>query len=177
MENQSTVKSTASSYGLTLGVVLTVFLILLYAFSLEMLTKWWIRLFEFAAVLIIAIMAMAKSKKKCDSLFTYKNSFTAYFLVVLIGLLIYHIVSYVLFNFIDPEAAQYVLEKAIEMSRSMMESFGAPQDQIDKAIEEMGKQNQFSLKNQAIGFAFSLAFYSVIGLLVALIFREKETTH
>ena len=62
------------------------------------------------------------------------------------------------------------------MTRNMMEGFGAPESEIDKAIAKMESENQFSLSNQIMGLAITLIFYSVIGLLLALIFREKDTT-
>ena len=55
-----------------------------------------------------------------------------------------------------------------------MGSFGGTEEQINQVVADMQSQNQFSLSNQAIGLAVKLVFYSVIGLLVALIFKEKS---
>ena len=176
MEKSSSFKSTASTYGIILGVILVLFFVLIYTFNLELITKWWLKLVEFLLIIVIALIGMNKCKKVFKGIFTYKYSFTSYFIIILIGLSIYTLSSYLLFNFIDPDAAQYVLDETIRMSRSMMESFGAPESEIDKAIAKMESENQFSLSNQVMGLAITLIVYSVIGLLLALIFREKENT-
>lgn len=176
MQNSPSFKSTASTYGLTLGIILVLFFILIYTFNLELITKWWLKLVEFLLIIVIALVGMSKCKKAFNGTFTYKYSFTSYFIIIVIGLSIYTLSSYLLFNFIDPDAAQYVLDETIRMTRNMMEGFGAPDSEIDKAIAKMESENQFSLSNQIMGLAITLIFYSVIGLLLALIFREKDTT-
>ena len=55
-----------------------------------------------------------------------------------------------------------------------MAKFGSTQEQIDLTIAGMEQENQFSLKNQAIGLATNIVFYSIIGLIVALVFRQKQ---
>lgn len=58
----------------------------------------------------------------------------------------------------------------------MMQKFGAPQSEIDKAIVAMEEDNQFSMMNYIKGWFGFLVFYAVVGLIVALIFREKDPT-
>ena len=175
MEQSS--KKLATSYGVYLGIALLLFTVLVYAIDLSMFTQWYMMFIPFIIILVLAIMAVKKAKIFSNHLFTFKDAFGTYFLTVFIGLLISSIFSFVLFSLIDPQAAETVKELTIETQVEMMEGFGVPESEINKAIEKTQNENSFSLKNIAIGFAVQLAVYSVIGLIIALIFREKEQTH
>jgi len=59
----------------------------------------------------------------------------------------------------------------------MLEGFGMTEEQINAGMAEAAKQDTFSLKNIAISFGGQLIFFSIIGLIVALIFREKDKTN
>jgi len=173
MEPTNNVKSIASSIGLILGISLSLFIVLIYVFNLELLTQWYISIIEFLIVVGLGAYACAKAKTSFTTAFTFKSAFSAFFITIAIGSIVYTLVNYILFNFVDPEAANYIVEVSIEKMKETMASFGGTQEQINLMVTEMEGENQFSLANQAIGLAFKLVFYSVIGLLVALIFKEK----
>ena len=167
-------KSIGATYGVYLGVFMILLTVLAYAFSLELFTKWWYGIFSFLVLLVVSILAVRNAKKHKISYFSFKNAFTTYFITVFVGMLIATAFSILLFTVIDTEAAQVVNEKTIEASRSMMERFGAPEAEINKALAEMESNNQFSVGNQLKRFVYSLGFYLVIGLIIALIFKERN---
>ncbi|MDT0295361.1 DUF4199 domain-containing protein [Mesonia ostreae] len=174
MESTNNVKSIASSIGLILGISLSLFIVLIYAFNLELLTQWYISIIEFLIIVGLGVYSCSKAKANFTEPFTFKSAFSAFFISIAIGSILYTVVNYILFNFIDPEAANYIVEVSIEKMKETMASFGGTQEQINLMVTEMEGENQFSLANQAIGLAFKLVFYSVIGLLVALVFKEKS---
>lgn len=173
MENST--KSTGITYGSYLAVFLILMTTLAYAFDLSLFTKWWYGIFSLVILITISVIGVKKAKKThTESYFSFKNAFTVYFLIVLIGTLIATLFSILLFAVIDPEAATTVTELTMETTRAMMEKFGAPESSINEAMAEMETENQFSMINQLKRFVFSLGFYLVIGLIIALIFREKD---
>jgi len=171
---EKSIKTVVLPYGIYLGLGLSLLTVLAYVFNLALFTKWWFGIIGLLILLIIAILAVNKAKPLYSAHFSFKVAFTAYFIPVLLGTLIATLVSILLFNIIDPIAAQVVTEKTVEATRQMMEKFGAPEADINAALTEMENENQFSALNQLKRFVFSLAFYSVIGLIVALIFKEKN---
>lgn len=176
MENSSvSAKKIVLPYGLFLGLVLSLITILCYAFKIELLVKWWMSILQFVVILGFGIIAIqtVKNTKLEEQDFSFREAFTAYFIPVALGTFLAALVNYVLFNFIDPDAATYLLQHGIDQAREMMKNLGGSEEQLNKSIEALKNENQFSLKNQAIGYVFSLALYSVIGLLVALIFKRK----
>jgi len=167
-------KKSSFNYGLMLGGILAVITALIYAISIELLTKWWLGIILFFIALGIGIVSVAKTKSILGGYITFKDAFTSYFITIAIGLLINVFVGILIFVLIDPDAAEFLQEKIIEISRSMMESFGAPEEEINKAIADMQNENSYSLGKQLQAYIFQLAFYSVFGLLVALIMKKKD---
>lgn len=170
------VKSIGVTYGVILGIILILFTAVAYAFDLSLLTQWWFGLASFLILLIIGVIAVAKAKKKQTGYYPFKDAFTTFFLTILIGTFLVTAFSIVVFSIFDPEAAKDVTEITIEASRQMMEKFGATEASINEAMAKMEEENQFSITNQLTRFISGLAFYSVLGLIVALIFREKDPT-
>lgn len=168
------IKTIVVPYGVYLGLALSLVTVLAYAMNLELFTKWWFAIISFVIVLVIAILAVKNAKRLVPGFMSFKEAFSAYFIPIAIGTFISGIVSFLLFNLVDPTAAQTVMEYTVDMTRSMLENFGAPESEIEKAITEMESDNQFSLLNHLKGYAFSLIFYALIGLVIALIFREKD---
>lgn len=172
---EKSIKSVVAPYGVYLGFALALITVLAYSINLDFFTKWWFNILNFAVILLVATLAVKDVKKSSASGISFKEAFTAYFIPVVIGTLISSVVNLLLFNLIDPEAAAYIMEQSIEMSRSMMERFGMPESEIEKAMAELEGENQFSPGNYARGYVFWLGFYAVVGLIVALIFRNKHS--
>lgn len=175
MENPA--KKISTSYGVYLGVSLILIVVLAYAFDLSLFTEWWFGISLLIFVVVMASMATSKAKKLSTNLFKFKDAFGAYFLTVFVGTFISLIFTIVLFNVIDSQAAETLTELTIESTRKMMEGFGAQEAQINEALQEMQGESQYSVMNQLKGYGFQLIMYAVIGLIVALIFKEKDTTN
>ena len=175
MENSTSVKSVASPFGIYLGIILSLITILAYTFNLKLFTSWYLGVFNFIIIIIFLIISEIKTRKAvANPAFSFKDAFIASFIPIAIGLLISTIVSIIIFNFVDPEAAQTVIELTAEMSRNMMERFGLPEAEIEKAVAEVLESNQFTLINQLKSYIFQLAFWAAISLILALIFRKKD---
>ncbi len=57
----------------------------------------------------------------------------------------------------------------------MMENFGAPQESIDLAREQMeAEENFFSISNTFKSIAYQLLGFSLIGLIVAAVTKKKD---
>ncbi|MFV8226011.1 DUF4199 domain-containing protein [Christiangramia aquimixticola] len=175
MEQSS--KKLATSYGVYLGISLILITVLIYAFDISLMTEWYLMVLNLILILVLGTMAVKKAKTASTTLFTFKNAFSAYFLTVVTGLFIATIFSLILFNLIDPEAAETLKELSMEKQVEMLENFGMTEAQINEAMIKMQEEETFSIKNVTISFASQLIFFSIIGLIIALIFREKDKTN
>jgi hypothetical protein len=167
-------RKSATNYGLILGGILAGVLAVLYAISLDSLTKWWVGVILFLVSLAIGFVSVAKSKSILGGYISFKEAFTSYFITIALGLFISVVVSILIFTVIDPGAAEYLNEQVVEITRGMMERFGAPQAEIDKALANLEGKNNYGIGQQLQGFAIQLVFYSIFGLLIALIMKKND---
>ena len=172
MENS--IKSSATNLGLYLGGGLAAITILTYAAYLDLLTKWWFGILMAIVIIAVGIYSVAKSKGLQNGIISFKEAFGSYFLTVIIGLLISTVVTYVLFNIIDPDAAETLKQKTIEASINMMEGFRTPPEVVAEAVDQMEKTDNFSLGNIAKSMAIQIAFFGVIGLIASLVMKKTE---
>ena len=171
---EKTLKSIATNFGLYLGAFLALITIIPYAVNIELLINTWLGGFILITIIAFGIVSVAKVKQAQNSYATFKEAFTAYFITVALGLFISILVSYILFNFIDPEAAAVLKEITIEKTVQMMEGFNSPSDIIDQAVENMEAQNNYSLANIAKSLAGYLVMFSIIGLIVSAAMKKKH---
>lgn len=171
---EKSLKSIATNWGLYLGFLLALLTVVAYAVSLDLLTNMWYGIFILIAIIVFGIISVAKTKEAQNGFASFKQSFTSYFITVLIGLLISTLVSYLLFNFIDTEAAEVLKEKTIESTIQTLEGFNASSETIAKSVEQIESQNQFSILNILKGLAGYLVFFSVIGLIVAAALKKTD---
>ena len=169
---ESTTKTSAINYGLYLGALLSIISVVIYAVNLDLFTEWWLGIILFILVIVYGIVSALKSKKILDGFISFKQAFASYFITIAVGTLIATVVGIAIFTYIDPEAATYLNEQILILSKQTMERFGAPQEVIQAAIEEASTKNNFSLGMQAQAFVFRLAIYAVIGLIIALIVKK-----
>src|SRR5690606_2001315 len=103
------------------------------------------------------------------------GAFSAYFIAIAIGIVIRSVVSYVIFNVIDPDAAKLLQEKILDSQVAMMRGFGAPEDAIADVVEQIEKEeNMFALSKVVQSIAFQLIGFSVVGLIVALVVKKED---
>lgn len=172
MENS--IKSNSINRGLYLGGLLAAVTVLGYVLNMEMLVKWWLGILLLIVIIVFGIMSVGKAKGILEGFISFKQAFSAYFITVAIGILISVVFNIILFNFIDPEAAQQLQQQIIDNTINMMEGFGAPADAIAEQVDKMEAQNQFSVGTQLMSVAWQLVFQAVIGLIVAAIMKKSN---
>lgn len=170
----SIVKKSSINYGVILGIILALITTLMYVVNTELFTKWWIGIITILIVIVTGIVSTAKSKSLLGGFMSFKEAFSSYFITVAIGLLISTAVGILIFTILDPDLAEYLNERTLEITREFMEGFGAPEEEINKALADLEGKNNFSLMNQLKSYVFGLLFQAVLGLLVALIFKKKD---
>ena len=174
MSEALTPKKNAINHGVFLGLMLALSTTIMYAFDTELFTKWWVGILSLLLVVVMGIISTAKSKGIQGGYMSFKEAFSSYFITCAVGLAISTLVGILIFTIVDPELAQYLNERSMELAQEYMVKFGTPQAEIDKAMAELATKDNFSIVNQAKSYASLLIFHAVIGLLVGLIFKKKD---
>jgi hypothetical protein len=172
---EKSLKSIAINFGLYLGTTLALISVLAYAIDLELYTQIWFGLVILAIIITFGIIAVIKVKQANNGFLSFKNAFTSYFITVLIGLVISALVSILIFNVVDPEAATNLQEKVISSQIERLENFNVPTDVIDETIEKIEAQgNMFGVGNVLQSIIWQLLGFSVIGLIVAAVMKKSN---
>jgi biotin transporter BioY len=127
-------------------------------------------------MIVILIIAGLQLKKQNDGILPYsqalKFTFLSYVVVAVIGA----IGTYILYNLIDPDLTAKSIEVGIEKTRSMMEKFGAKEEDIDKAIKGMREDGAkgTGIGKILLGTGLFLIWDFVKSLLISLVIRKEE---
>lgn len=169
------VKKNGVTFGILIGIVFALITATMYTIDLKLFVAGWIGATSFAVILIISILLLLKTKKDMNGIFVFKDAFTTYFIAILIGVLISTLFNIVLFNFIDPEAKETVGKLLMKFMRETLQTFGTPAAGIEEAMSKMRDSNPYSIAELLKGLVFSLVGYSILGLILAAIFKSKST--
>src|SRR5690606_22568246 len=123
---------------------------------------------------ILGIMAVSKAKSALGGYISFKEAFTTFFLALLIGSILYILFMYILWNFIDPEGANAVVEATIETTVEWLQAAGTPEGDIKEMVEQMRASDNFGLVGQLKALAGSVIIYSIIGLIVAAAMKKNK---
>ncbi|TXG35257.1 DUF4199 domain-containing protein [Seonamhaeicola maritimus] len=168
-------KSIAKDYGLYLGTILTLVTVAAYAINLDLFVNTWFGISIYIIGIALGILAIVKAKKHLNGYISFKESFTAYFISIVIGLSIVTLVSFIIFNFIDTEAAVILKEKSLDKIVQVYKNMNQSEEKIAELVEKMESENLFSLKNSAISLLINyLLPLSIIGLLVAAAMKKSK---
>jgi hypothetical protein len=171
---EKSLKSIATNYGLYLGAFIAILTVIAYAVNLELLTNMWFGIFILIVIIATGIFSVVKVKQAQNGYASFKEAFSAFFITTILGLLIASVVSFLIFNVIDTEAAEVLKEKTIEKTVEMLKGFNTPNEVIAKSVEQMENQNQYSIVNILKSLAGQTIFFSIIGLIVAAAMKKSN---
>ncbi len=175
METQA--RKQALNFGLYMGLSLIVVAAVCYVINVGLLANFWVGLLNLLIVFAFAIFS-CYATRKIMGFPNFKEVFTSYTITVALGLAISTLFTIILFNLIDPGAAEIIKEQSIVEMQSIMERFNAPQTEIDKAIlQAQNADNNFSIGSQAQSYFIFLAIMLLLGLFAALLFRKKDPSN
>ncbi|RYZ85926.1 MAG: DUF4199 domain-containing protein [Proteobacteria bacterium] len=165
------IKKNGVSYGIGLAVLSILTTTVVYALSLY--SAWWINISMMLLYVVVFIVLLIKTKKEMNGLITFKEAFTTYFIAMVIMLVVSTLFNIVLYNFVDPGATEVMKEEIIRSTVSFMESMNTPAEAINKTVEDLQKQDNFSIVAQLKGLAIAICVGSIFGLILALIFKSR----
>lgn len=172
---EKSLKSIAANYGLYLGIALTLITVVAYAVDLNLFVNTWFGISIYVVIISFGIYAVARVKQAFNSYASFKDAFSAYFITILLGLLISTAMTFILFNFIDTDAALALKEKSIEKLIEVYRNMNLSDDKIAEMIDQVESQNLYSIKNSLSGMATSyLLPLSIIGLIVAAAMKKSD---
>jgi large-conductance mechanosensitive channel len=123
---------------------------------------------------VFSVIACIKAKRENGGFLPFKGALKISFGIFVITTLTSTLVSYLLFNFIDPPFGEAMKQMAIEQTQKIMAKFNAPQSQIDKTINDMIKMEMFSLGNMIKSFLQGCIVWFILSLIIAAIMKKSK---
>ena len=117
-------------------------------------------------------LAGIQQRKAMGGYITFRESFSAMFLVLIFVDVALAVWGVVYAKYIDPEIGQ----KLMDGFKGFMESIGRPREFIDQKMAEQAAnlREGISAKAVLLGLGQSILFHSVVAMLCSLIVRKKR---
>lgn len=168
----------SSNPGLLWGVVGGISLIFLnvitYVAGPSVLFSWWNSVLQLAVFIVIAIFAGLEAKKQQNGYIGFKEVLKPVFTAFIIGTAIITVYQYVLYKYIDPKLVDALKDNLLESTEKWMHKFKAPQEEIDKQLDELSKTDfNVGIKKSFMDFLKGIIFYFAIAAIISLIIRKK----
>jgi len=170
------IKRNGITYGIIIGVALSLITASMYAIDIELFIAWWTSLLSFSVFIIVPIVLLSQTKKELNGIFTFKEAFTTYFISAVIGVLISVAFKIILFNFIDPSVKDSLLDLTIKYLISTSEKFGVPSSSLNETISKLRETDPYSIVEQLKGSVFIIFFCAILGLIMAAFFKSKPSS-
>lgn len=166
----------AAKWGLIIGIVNIILTILIYIADITLMANWWLGFLFLFLNIGLVIYAGINFRNSGDGYLSFKGAFSYSFVVLAITGIIGLFFRYLLFNVIDPDATQIVVEATVEKTEAMLQSFGLDEDQIEESMDDVvtRTEKQFSLAGSFIGFLWSLIFYAIGALIIGAIVKKRN---
>lgn len=162
--------------GVILAVISIVCVMIIYVVDLSILAT-----FKFLALVLLiglgyVIYAGISYRNEIGGFMSYGKAFQHGFLVLAVSGLISTIFNLLLYFVIDPDLPNKLVEAIITNTEEMMAGFGAPQETVDKQLEEMRGTlpDQFTMGGLSLGYLKGLIFYAIIAAITSLFVRKNE---
>lgn len=168
-------KSIVLRFGLLLGLVSVLLMLLAYMINLNWLVSGWNSLISIAMLFLAMILSCVEDRKDFAQGYPYGRAVVQAFMTAVLGSLVGILFTAILYNVVDPELHLRVKEIMVVKMEESFESFGMDEDDAAKAMESFEKRS-FKQDFRALGSAFLLSSLMNIffALIVGLFVRRKE---
>jgi hypothetical protein len=135
--------------------------------------------FLFVALAIyfgITIYAGIEYRKSIGGFMPYGKAFQHGFFILALSGLIASFFNILLYQVIDTELPQKLVDASMENTRAMMESFGTPEEAMDEALEKAKESTaeQFTIAGMAKGYIMIAVFSAIMALISAIFVRKNK---
>lgn len=171
-------KNPLNKVGITFGIVLAIYYILfnctLFFTDQTLFANKFVGFFNMAIIIIIGILCVFTAKRRMGGYLTFREAFTPFLIMIAIGVTVNFALYNILFQLVDPSAKDVINKVLNDMLVETLNNSGLPQAQIDEQFAKAKELNQFEPKSQLFMWAGSILRNSILGLLLAAIFKNKS---
>ncbi len=169
-------KESILRYGVTAGVIISMYMALLYAAGMDILANWWfsVLVYPISIGLICYFTIQLRNSHELEA-FRYRQTFIALLSMFMIATLVSTLWNILLFNVVDKTLAKELSERILKQTAETMENWGAPEASIKETLKEMRDlPTQFKPMPQLIAWLKGGLFMAIISAICASFIKRKE---
>ncbi|WP_209329039.1 DUF4199 domain-containing protein [Lunatimonas salinarum] len=178
MENRLTNSPSQAAFksGLYLGLTMFILTLLAYFVDYTILVSFWFGIVILALFFGLILFFGFQYRKEAGGYLEYGPAFMFSFVTLLVSGLIGLIGNLILYQVIDPQLPQMLVDAQLENMLNMMDRFGAGDsisgDQLDEI--RVGIESNFSISGQVKSFGIGLIVYAIMALILAAILKKRD---
>jgi hypothetical protein len=155
------------------GLLMIVFTTLLYLAGVQSFIGG-VAYLGYVIMIGLATAAALAQKKAGGGYLEFMEALKVCFTVFVVGLIARTFFTWLLLNVIDVNFKNVLRVEVLRKTEAVLRQFGAPEDLIEKTMNDEKTKDQFSLKAMSLGFAFSCIVHFIIALVIAAIVKKKK---
>jgi hypothetical protein len=161
--------------GLIIGFLQILLYLLMYFFNPALFASMWLGPIVLLVIAIHSILMTTRWKKFQGGFISFKEGFLITFMVLMVRAFLATLFTIILFNLIDPDLEQTVLENLIRNITDIMQKYSVPEAKLEETIANIESQKgQFGVQNQILGFLYSNLIAGAFAAIVALIAKRER---
>jgi hypothetical protein len=175
MENLSKLHNKETlQFGLISALASIVIFVVIYVMGAKYFMSPMVWVSSYVLPIVFAVWGGIAAKRKSEGFLAYREALKVTFGVLVITGFLSTVFSYFIFNVLDVAFAESVKQLSIEKTMEFMQNFKVPETEIDKAIDEMIKQDMFSAGSLLKSYAYACILYFIEALIIAAIIKKKK---
>lgn len=163
--------------GVYVGLMLIIINVIIYIIDAALFAKWWVGISLIILVIVLVIYFGLQYRKEAEGGYlSFKEAYLHGLVTFIVAGVLGAIYNLILFNIIDPNLSTLLTDAIVDQSYAMMKNFGAPEEQIDKAIAQIKEDTpaRFTLVGQLKGFGWNIVGALVVSLITGAIVKKKK---
>jgi len=175
-DSAPTLMQHAFRWAIITAAVSIIYTMLLYVIDYTLMVQLKVLFIALAIYFGITIYAGIDYRKAIGGFLPYGKAFQHGFIILAGSGLIASFFNLLLYFVIDPELPQKLVDASLENTRAMMESFGAPEESMDEAMEKAREStaDQFTVAGMAKGYIMIAVFSAIMALISSLFVRKNQ---
>jgi hypothetical protein len=166
----------AAKSGLILGGIGAALTAVIYAVDVALLADWKVGIFLLIVFLGLVIYTGINYRKEAGGFLSYGKAFQHGYVTLIVAGLVSTVFQILLYHVIDPSIPATLTDVSLEMAESMMTSFGASGDALDKAMEEqrIAIPARFTVVGLIKTYAWQFVSSAVVSVITSIFVKKNE---
>jgi hypothetical protein len=164
--------------GVYIGLIMVIITFLLYFVDYTLLVSLWFGILALIFLFGLILYAGFNFRKVNSGFLGFNPAFQFAFVTLMVCGVVSIMGNILLYQKIDPQLPELLVESQLESMLSMMDRFGAGDSITGDQIDEMreGLEVNYTIAGQIKSFGIGLIINAVLALIIAAIIKKKDTS-